>query len=93
MPLPHATTRIQTLELRGPCAATAGTSSGEVFVFRIGEQERPLLAVLSDARCPACVRKVSFSPDASVLYCACDDATIWQYDLSEINPPVKAGGG
>ena len=23
-----------------------------------------------------------------VLYCVCDDATVWQYDIREINPPM-----
>ena len=59
---------LQTLTL------AVGCSSGRVYLFRIGaslqqpETERPLsvLAVLSDQRCSACVRTVSFSHDASV---------------------------
>lgn len=96
------------------------------YLFRIGASLRPdaehsLLAVLSDPRCTACVRTVSFSHDASVsactamqslawcafskatrvnnhlccllshgqvLYCACDDATVWHYDIREINSPA-----
>lgn len=54
---------LQTLTL------AVGSSSGKVYLFRIGgteTEERQLLTVLSDERCSACVRTVSFSHDASV---------------------------
>jgi polycomb protein EED len=72
---------VQTLTL------ATGTSNGQIFVWRIGEQlENPaLLAVLSDEGCVACVRQVSFTGDGKALFACCDDATIWRYDLSELN--------
>lgn len=53
------------------CSLAVGSSSGRVYLFRVGaslrpESEHSLLAVLSDPRCTACVRAVSFSHDASV---------------------------
>lgn len=43
------------------------------------------MAILVNKNCTTCIRQVVFEADGRAIICCCDDATIWRYDISELD--------
>lgn len=63
----------------------AGNKHGKVSLWRLDADapSSPILR-LSHPKCTNAVRQVVFAPDAALVAYACDDASVWIYDISSL---------
>ena len=73
-----------------------GNTAGEVFVWRMGgvggghAAHATASATLAHKRCVKAVRQTAMTADGRIVIAACDEGTVWRWDLVDAGP---SGGG
>lgn len=72
-----------------------GNTAGEVFVWRMGSAGRhaAACATLAHKRCVKAVRQTAMTADGRTVIAACDEGTVWRWDLVDVKKDFKSGAG
>ena len=73
-----------------------GNTAGEVFVWRMGGAgvaHSAASATLAHKRCVRAVRQTAMTADGRMVIAACDEGTVWRWDLVDVGVGGGAGSG